>query len=105
MLVAPVAGLNHSTRRLRVLDMADRFTVNAPPAGAYTRYSAPTGGVCARQKEVEHNPARGETFPMFSRRAYSAIAPRLSRKLSQRLSGLEQIPFCGEPQRLRFSRG
>jgi hypothetical protein len=34
MVVAPVEGLNHSTVRVRELDMAVRFTVNDPPLGA-----------------------------------------------------------------------
>ncbi len=34
MVVAPVAGLNHSTFNVLALDIADRFTVNDPPFGA-----------------------------------------------------------------------
>jgi hypothetical protein len=30
----PVAGLNHSTANVLALDIAERFTVNGPPAGA-----------------------------------------------------------------------
>jgi hypothetical protein len=34
MIVAPVAGLNHSTVNVLALDIADRFTVNGPPERA-----------------------------------------------------------------------
>ena len=34
VVVAPVAGLNHSTLSVRELDMAERLTVNVPPFGA-----------------------------------------------------------------------
>jgi len=38
VVMAPLLGLSHSTFSVRVV--ADRFTVNVPPLGAYTRYSA-----------------------------------------------------------------
>ena len=34
VVVAPVAGLNHSTFNVLELDIAERFTVNDPPFGA-----------------------------------------------------------------------
>src|SRR5437016_13943606 len=46
-VVLPLLGSNHSTFSTRVV--ADKFTVKLPPFGAYTRYSAPTDGVCAKQ--------------------------------------------------------
>jgi len=43
------AGSNHSTVKDCDDDIAERLTVKLPPFGAYTRYSAPTDGVCAKQ--------------------------------------------------------
>ena len=33
-VAVPVAGLNHSTAKVLALDIAERSTVNEPPAGA-----------------------------------------------------------------------
>src|ERR1043165_7199534 len=105
MIVSPVEGLNHSTAKVLELCMRKRSTVNEPPEGKYTRYSAPVEGVCARQYPVEERELFGVTRERFNLREYLKIYPRFFLKLSQRLSGARQIVFAGETHRLRFSRG
>ncbi len=63
-VMAPVAGLSHSTFKVRVV--AERFTVKEPPEGAYTRYSAPVAIALARQLPVEERLGRGVIFPRLS---------------------------------------
>jgi len=60
LVVAPVAGFNHSTCSTSVV--APRFTVKVPPFGAYTRYSAPVATLSAKQCPLEDRPPRGVIF-------------------------------------------
>src|SRR5690242_4824341 len=104
-IAVPVDGLNHSTDNVLDPDIAERFTVNEPPEGAYARYSAPADGVWARQYPVEQREPCGVTFARFNLREYFTMYPRLSLKLSQRVSGAVQIALCGETHRFRSCRG
>src|SRR5712691_11850240 len=60
LVVTPVAGFNHSTFSARVVAL--RFTVNVPPLGAYTRYSAPVAALSARQNPVDDRLPCGIAF-------------------------------------------
>ena len=95
-IVNPVDGLNHSTANVRELAMAERSIVNGPPDGVYTRYSAPSVGVCARQYPVEQRDPRGVTLARFTLREYLKMYPRFCLKLSHRGSGALQIALAGE---------
>jgi hypothetical protein len=95
--MAPVAGFSHVTVSERALDIDLRFTVKVPPLGAYTTYSAPTEGVCARQYPVEESEPIGVAFFRLSFVTQVAIQPKLSRRLSQLLAEFAPLQSTGVP--------
>src|SRR6267142_853717 len=76
-----VAGLHHSTFSARVVAL--RYTVNVPPLGAYTRYSAPVAALSARQNPVDDRLPCGVAFnrSIFAF-TYPCANPMLDRNLS-----------------------
>ena len=96
LVVTPVAGLNHSTFSARVVAL--RFTVNVPPLGAYTRYSAPVAALSARQNPVDDRPPCGVALKPYRLRHRHASSEGANRAEKSKLSlrGEENVRQ-GEP--------
>src|SRR5439155_2304942 len=73
VMVSPTAGLNHSTASFRELGIVERSMVNAPPAGAYARYSAATAG-CRDSSAPERAPFFRRSSATFLRSCFNAMS-------------------------------